>query len=237
MAVQTHKRLHTSRLPLHPSFSIVSASSYLHDCNSVQKILFRDKGRNSKRWMVRMIEGDGKWRFITSLSKWAFGQPVPSFMGNPFIVYIVDWEYIAHVHVDINKATPYRSVYNNWKKTNWFTIVNNIDTIRGMYHMCGILKILFIPGCDADVADSVFLGHSWLCVNWKSTAADLLCPLKTLWVNLASALHLLRYTPTACPWEGVRARTGFNFHLFFQYVHIVWTTQHLSSILTLPWIF
>lgn len=110
--------------------------------------------------MVRMIEGDGKWRFITSLSKWAFGQPVPSFMGNPFTVYIVDWEYIAHVHVDINEATPYRSVHNNWKKTNRFTIVNNIDTIRGMYHMCGILKILFIPGCDANVADSVFLGHS-----------------------------------------------------------------------------
>lgn len=97
-------------------FSVVSASSYLHDRNSVQKILFRDKSRNGKRWIVRVIEGEGKWCFITSLSKWALGQPIPSFMGNPFSVCIDDWEYMAHDHVDMHKATPCRSMPDNWKK-------------------------------------------------------------------------------------------------------------------------
>lgn len=99
--------------------------SYLLDRNSVQKILFRDKSRISKRWMVRVIEGEGKWRFITSLSKWALGQPVPAFMGNPFSVYIDDWEYMAHVHVDVHKAPPCRSMPDNRK--NGFTIVHNIE--------------------------------------------------------------------------------------------------------------
>lgn len=83
--------------------------------------------------MVRVIEGEGKWRFITSLSKWALGQPIPSFMGNPFSVYVADWEYMAHVRVDMYKATPCRSMPDNWK--NGFTIVQNIDTVKRMYGM------------------------------------------------------------------------------------------------------
>lgn len=118
------------------------------------------------------------------------------------------------------KATPCTSMPDNWK--NGFTIEHNIDTVNRMYHTCDIWKFLFIPACNADVADSGFQGHSWLCVNWKSAPADLLCPMTTLSVNMASPLHLLRYPPTACPQECVHTWTGFSFHLF---TTIVWTSH------------
>lgn len=108
-----------------------------------------------------------------------------------------------------------------------FTIVHNIDTVKRMHHTCDILKILFIAACNADVADSGFQGHGWLCLNWKSTTADLLCPMKTLSVNLASPLHLLHYPPTACPQEYVHTWTGFSFHLFLQCPHYCVGHPHL----------
>lgn len=110
---------------------------------------------------------------------------------------------------------------------NGFTIVHNLDTVKRMYRTFDILKISFIPDCNADVADSGFQGHRWLCVNWKSTSADLLRPMKTLSVNLASPLHLLRYPPTACPQECVHTWTGFSFHLFLQCPHYCVDQPHL----------
>lgn len=137
--------------------------------------------------------------------------------------YIDDWEYMAHVDVDM--LHPAEACLITGK--NGFAIVHNIDDVKRMFHTCDILKILVIPACNADVADSGFQGHSWLCVNWKSTPADLLCPIKTPSVNLASPLHHLRYPPTACPQECVHSWTGFSFHLFLQCPHYCEDHPHL----------
>lgn len=115
-------------------------------------------------------------------------QPIFSFMGNPFHVCIHDCEYTVHLLCTCTQLHPAEG------RKNLFIIIHTNSRMR--VHFTDTL--LFMPGCNADGADSVFQTNSWLCVNWKSTPSDLLCPLVWL-VNLASTLRLLRYTLTACP--------------------------------------
>lgn len=157
-----------------------------------------------------MIEADGKWRFITSLSKWAFGSLSPRL----WVIHSV----FAYMTASTQYMYCVRAHSCTLQQEETICSLLYILSKGCVYHGRDIFQILFMPGCDADAGDSVFQAHSWLCVNWKSTASDLLCPLNRLSVNLASSLHHLRYTPTACPRE--RFRHGqYSIFTFSQHPH------------------
>lgn len=158
------------------------------------------------------------------------GQPIPSFMGNPFSVCICGCAYSVHGLCTCTQLHP-----TEGKQFVHYCAYSLKDACPTRV----ILQILFMPGCDADAADSVFQAHSCLCVNWKSTASDLSCPLNRLWANLASSSSSFPLHSYCMPSGTLLSRTGFNFHLFTASprlcvpptvtdAHNVWRPTHLD---------
>lgn len=147
--------------------------------------------------MVRKIEGDGKWRFITSLNP-------------PLWVIHSVFAYMTASTLYMDCALAHSCTIQ--KESNLFTIVHITERMRVphmifyRYHLCQAVMLMLL---------TVFSqAHRCLCVIRKSTATDLLCPLNRLSVNLASSsssfpFHYHSMPPgTLLPWP------GFNFHLF-----------------------
>lgn len=104
--------------------------------------------------MVRIIEGDGKSRFITSLSKWALGSLSPHLwvIHSVFAYMTASTQYMYCVH---SHSYMLQKEEKNQKSSLLYIRYKGC-----VQHVRDILQILFMPGCDADVTDSVFQAHS-----------------------------------------------------------------------------